>query len=57
MGIITQKWWDITDFVKENGKAYKVRVHWNISNLRIVSMSPGDREVAGCFFFLSGVDF
>ena len=30
-------------------KAYKSSNIQNISNLRIVSMIPGDREVAGCF--------
>ena len=34
-------------------KAYKVRDIFNNSSLRIVSMIPGDREVAGCFNFYS----
>ena len=32
-------------------KAYKEDRAMNISNLRIVSMIPGDRKVAGCFNF------
>ena len=31
-------------------KIYKVRTLTDISNLRIVSMIPGDRKVAGCFY-------
>jgi hypothetical protein len=34
-------------------KFYKQEDTINISNLRIVSMIPGDREVAGCFIFSS----
>ncbi len=34
-------------------KFYKQENAVNISNLRIVSMIPGDREVAGCFIFSS----
>ena len=34
------------------GKAYKSMTSLNISNLRIVSMIPGDRKVAGCFNYL-----
>ena len=32
-------------------KVYKHHKIIDISNLRIVSMIPGDREVAGCFIF------
>lgn len=32
---------------------YKQEYIISISNLRIVSMIPGDREVAGCFIFSS----
>ena len=34
-----------------NPKIYKSSKIVNISNLRIVSMIPGDRKVAGCFNF------
>lgn len=36
-----------------NQKVYKSSSS-NISNLWIVSMSPGDRKVARCFIFLGG---
>ena len=32
-------------------KVYKLKSHNTINNLQIVSMIPGDREVAGCFNF------
>ena len=32
-------------------KAYKPKKAEDNNNLRIVSMIPGDREVAGCFIF------
>ena len=35
-------------------KLYKSRLFLSNSNLRIVNMLPGDREVAGCFYTLSG---
>ncbi len=34
-----------------NNKIYKVGILDNISNLRIVSMSPSNLMVAGCFYF------
>jgi hypothetical protein len=34
-------------------KAYKSQNIKNISSLRIVSMIPSDRKVAGCFSFSS----
>jgi hypothetical protein len=40
---------------KTNVNIYKLKRITNISNLRIVSMSPGDREVARCFIFLEDV--
>lgn len=39
------------DFVFENQKIYKQNYINFISNLRIVSMIPGDLAVAGCFNF------
>jgi len=36
---------------QQNGKIYKESQTNNISNLRIVSMIPSDRKVAGCFIF------
>ncbi len=35
----------------DNSKFYKGSSSNNNSNLRIVSMIPGDRKVAGCFNF------
>ena len=35
----------------ENSKIYKSLTLYYISNLWIVSMIPGDREVAGCLSF------
>ena len=34
-----------------NNKFYKYQKSANFSNFRIVSMVPGNREVAGCFIF------
>ncbi len=34
-----------------NSKTYKLRLSNYTSNLRIVSMIPGDREVAGRLFY------
>ena len=31
-------------------KLYKQKYVFNINNLRIVSMIPSDRKVAGCFY-------
>lgn len=38
-----------------NEKTYKEWFIGNSSNFRIVSMSPGDFVVAGCFVFLGGL--
>ena len=38
-----------------NNKTYKPQLSNYISNLRVVSMIPGDRKVAGCLMF-SGND-
>jgi len=35
-----------------NEKIYKEIILNKVSNLRIVSMIPGDLSVAGCFIFL-----
>lgn len=35
----------------ETRKVYKSKEDFSISNLRIVSMTPGNRKVAGCFNF------
>ena len=34
-----------------NRNPYKLKPSFNISNLRVVNMLPGDHKVAGCFYF------
>jgi len=36
-------------------KAYKPFSLKKISSLRTVTIFPGDRKVAGCFYFLGGI--
>lgn len=48
---------DFKKYLSEKDKFYKV---WNVnifSNLWIVSMSPGDPAVAGCFDFSGGLEW
>lgn len=44
------------EYIKiKNNKAYKHKNIRSISSLRTVTIFPGDRKVAGCFYFLGGL--
>ncbi len=50
MANISRNWLDILSKLKmKKEKIYKESTIDYFSNLRIVSMNPGDRKVAGCF--------
>jgi hypothetical protein len=45
--LLRKVWRNRRDKIGENRKNFKPKNSSNISNLRIVSMIPGDRKVAG----------